>query len=322
MSAPHSQYAPPVTPGWRMRTLPGMDDAQFAQWVNLLESRTGMCLPVERKSFLLTSLAIRMREIGCADYPSYYHLLTATAAGAVEWSVLVDRLTVHETRFFRHEPSLRLLRDKVLPRAGHITSPLALNVWSVGCASGEEAYTLAMIIDDYLAAQQVEYYLGVSGTDISLAALAAARRGVYTRRKLAGVPPAFIERYFTPLDREHYQVRPELRARVCFTQMNVAALPDVAMGGMDIIFCQNVLIYFNGARRVEILNAMARNLKPGGVLILGPGEIMHWRHPEMEPLRYDSSLAYRKRMPAEPAAAAPRRAVAPAAAVPLPEYTP
>ncbi len=89
--------------------VPGMGDAGFTQWAKLLEARTGISLPVVRKSFLLASLVIRMREVGSPDYSSYYRLVTSGLGGAVEWSVLVDRLTVHEPRFYRHPNSLALL---------------------------------------------------------------------------------------------------------------------------------------------------------------------------------------------------------------------
>lgn len=278
--------------GWRMSTLPPMEDDQFARWVALLEQRTGMCLPVERKSFLVTSLAIRMREVGYTDYQHYYELVTS-ADGIVEWSILVDRLTVHETRFFRHPASLRLVRDLVLPRPHELTEGISINVWSAGCATGEEAYTLAMLIDHYLASHQVKYYIGISATDISLASLAAGRRAIYHRRKMSGVPAYFLQEYFTAIDDEHYQVHRRLRERVCFTRMSVLE-KQRALGQMDIIFCQNVLIYFDGKRRIEILNNLADSLKLGGVLVLGPGEILNWRRPDIEMVRYENTLAYRR----------------------------
>lgn len=298
--APQTNYTPldehqQGQTGWQMRTLPTIDESQFTQWVSMLERRTGMSLPRERKSFLVTSLAIRMREIGCVDYQSYYDLVTAHPAGIVEWSTLVDRLTVHETRFFRHESSLRLIRDQLLPSTCELQGPVSMNIWSVGCSTGDEAYTLAMIVDEYLVAQGVEYYLGVTATDISYAALAIARRGIYHRRKLTNVPSVYLKQYFTAMDGERYHICEKLRERVSFSAMNIIDIKHAAVREMDIIFCQNVLIYFGGKRRTETLNNMVESLKPGGVLILGPGEILSWDHPQMEPLRFDNTLAYRRK---------------------------
>lgn len=276
---------------WQLASVPGMSDAEFEQWTRLLETRTGINLPLARKSFLLTSLSIRMREIGSPDYGSYYTLVTSGPGGAVEWSVLVDRLTVHETRFYRHASSLALLARHLQPRCAR-PGPLSINAWSAGCASGEEAYSIAMVIEQQFSAHRGEHYYGVTGTDISLAALMEARRGEYHRRKLAGLEPGLLERYFAVQDNECYRVCDRLRKRVCFTRVNFLEPLAPTFSGMDVIFCQNVLIYFSRHERTDILNRMAECLAPGGLLVLGPGEIMQWSHPELERVPYEDTLAY------------------------------
>ena len=278
-------------------TLPKMDDKQFYQWAELLEQRTGTSLPVERKSFLVTSIGLRMREIGCPDYQSYYDLIVSAPGRVVEWATLVDRLTVHETRFFRHPESLRLIRERCLPRSADGADRLSVNAWSMGCSTGEEAYSLAIVIDQHLASLGVPYYLSVTATDISRSALTAARHGVYNRRKLIGMDPTIMQRYFVAMEQEQYQVSEALRQRVCFSQMNIVEDKHAALGEMDIIYCQNVLIYFNRSRRLDILNTLMKYLRPGGVLVLGPGEVTDWSNPRVERLTFENTLAYR-RLPA------------------------
>ncbi len=278
-------------------TLPKMDDKQFYQWAELLEQRTGTSLPVERKSFLVTSIGLRMREIGCPDYQSYYDLIVSAPGRVVEWATLVDRLTVHETRFFRHPESLRLIRERCLPRSAEGANSLSVNAWSMGCATGEEAYSLAITLDQHLASLGVQYYLSVTATDISRSALATARRGVYHRRKFIGMDPAVVQHYFVSVEPEHYQVSEALRKRVCFSQMNIVEDRDAVIGEMDIIYCQNVLIYFNRVRRLDILNTLMKYLRPGGVLVLGPGEVTDWINPHVERIAFENTLAYR-RLPA------------------------
>lgn len=277
--------------------MPEMDKAQFSRWSALLEERTGMMLPEERRSFLVTNLAIRMREIGCADFESYYDYLVSGRRGVVEWATLVDRLTVHETRFFRHLNSLDLLRDYFLPEwsSGRDT-PLSMNIWSVGCATGEEAYTLAMVVDNHFAQPGGEYYIGVTGTDISLASLAVGRRGEYDIRKLTEVDAGLLRRYMTKTGERHYRVNEDLRRRVCFAQLNVLDMKKAAVGMMDLIYCQNLLIYFNRERRINILNNLARHLNPGGLLVLGSGEILGWDHPDLERVSYEKTLAFHRKM--------------------------
>jgi chemotaxis protein methyltransferase CheR/type IV pilus assembly protein PilK len=278
---------------WRKSSLPEMSEAEFGRWTRLLEQRTGMTLPLERKSFLLVNLRQRMREIHAANYQDYYYFLTSEASDSfIEWAHLVDRLTVHETRFFRHSPSLDLIEKKFLPQLSDNGSA-ALNIWSAGCATGEEAYTLAMLLDQYFTNRGQRVYFAVTGTDISRATLAAARRGIYHRHKLTNVPPALLQRYFTFVDSSHCQISAGLRKRVCFMQMNFIEMQRATLGKMDIVFCQNVLIYFSKARRIQILNSLVEKLKPGGFLVIGPGEIMQWQHPRMERVMHEDTLVYR-----------------------------
>ena len=273
-------------------SLPGMSDVEFVRWTRLLEQRTGMTLPIERKSFLVSNLNLRMREIACANYQAYYDFLNSGTNGFIEWAHLVDRLTVHETRFFRHSSSLQLIEEEFLPQLS-ARKMVSINAWSAGCATGEEAYTLAMVIDNYFASRGEKCYLAVTGTDISRATLTAARHGVYHRRKLVNVPPIMLQRYCTPTDDFHYRISSQLSKRVCFIHMNFMEMQNATLGKMDIIFCQNVLIYFNQERRLEILGRLVEKLNPGGLLVLGPGEILHWKHPKMERAYYKDTLAYR-----------------------------
>lgn len=278
-----------------MSVLANMDNHQFEQWVNLLETRTGMFLAPERKSFLETSLRLRMQEIGYQDYQKYYEHVLDGRNGAIEWERLVDRLTVHETRFFRHENSINFLRKHCLPqRASNNDEPIRFQVWSAACSTGEEAYSLAMVIDHHLSLLGQEYYFGVTATDISLPSLAVGREGVYAERKLRSLSPLFRDQYFTDLGGQSYQIVERLRKRVCFAHANLLALENAPLGMMDVIYCQNLLIYFEVEKRVSILEGMIKFLAPGGALILGPGEMLNWHHPALERIPSQDTLAYRR----------------------------
>jgi type IV pilus assembly protein PilK len=280
--------------------VPEMDGQQFDQWVKLLEQRTGMVLPRERKSFLVTSLGLRMREIGCASYQEYFEKLNSGASSLVEWSTLVDRLTVHETRFFRHPASTDLVHEKVLSLQPDLdTGVVSVQAWSAGCSTGEEAYTLAMVIDQALQARRGAAYMGITATDISQPALMVGRKGIYPGRRVKGIDPKLLQEYFEPLDRDRYQVCERLRKRICFARMNIVDSKQGPLGQMDIIYCQNLLIYFDRERRETIVNNMAEHLRPGGLLILGAGEFVGWKHPSMEKISCSRTLAYQRRVDAE-----------------------
>lgn len=280
---------------WALEPLADMSPAEFHDWQALLEERSGMVVSERRRSFLQTNLSARMREVGAPDYASYYRQVTSGPRGAVEWSTLMDRLTVQETRFFRHPASFELLEGYLRQRLeqGPLERPLAL--WSVGCASGEETYSLAMTAAEVLAGSESQNCFGVTGTDISLSALAKSRAAVYGARRLEQVEPAMRDRYFLSSPDDRFQVLPALAARVCFARLNVLELANSPVSDMDVIFCQNLLIYFRRWRRREILNRLAECLAPGGLLVIGVGEVVGWQHPELLPVANDQVLAFTRK---------------------------
>lgn len=280
---------------WRRRNVAPMDNYEFRQWVELLEKRTGISLPEKRKSFLLANLNIRMRELGYEKYQEYFRHLLAGRRGAVEWEILVDRLTVHETRFFRDITALNMLEDCYLNALPPSDTAMRINIWSVGCATGEEPYSLAMFVDQALTARGVRHYLAITASDISSASLATGRTGNYHRNRLKNLPDEYRDSYFKTIDADHYEVDASLRERICFTRLNLLHLDEATLGMMDIIFCQNVLIYFKREQRRRILNQLVEHLRPGGILVLGAGEITDWQPDDLESLGYPGTLAFRRR---------------------------
>lgn len=288
-----AQQQSQVTTSSILRGLPDMDDLQFRKWVELLEARTGMLLPPERKSFLVTSLGLRMREVGCECFDEYFTRLTEGSHAVMEWSTLVDRLTVHETRFYRHAQAMDLVTEEVLakePRDGCVN----IQAWSAGCSTGEEAYTMAMVIDQALNRRDGSAYYGVTATDISQPSLRTASAGVYPRSRVKDLPPHLASAYLETDGNDRVRVVSALKRRVCFVRSNILDAADEPFGLMDIICCQNLLIYFERSRRSAIASGLAAHLRPGGVLILGSGELLGWQHPQMEKLTSAQTLAYRR----------------------------
>ena len=278
-----------------IESMPSMEDDHYLEWKLLLEQRTGMILPDERRSFLTTSLGIRMREVGFSNYREYYNFVLQGQGGKIEWATLVDRLTVHETRFFRHMSSVKLIRELLLPQwMSQDVIPKTLNVWSVGCSTGEEPYTLAMVLDDFRDTDHADYYFGITASDISTASLSTGRKGIFHSRKLREVDDVTRRKYFTRVDDTHYQVNEVIRKRICFSHLNVLEMDRIPFGKMHMIFCQNMLIYFDRQRRIEILDNLINHLEPGGVLILGAGEILGWKPPTLEKIDFNDTLAFRR----------------------------
>lgn len=283
----------------RYSLLPDLDDDQFAQWSELLQTRLGIVLTADRKPFFMSGLRTRMREIGCVDYQAYYDRLCEPYSSLPEWAVLIDRLTIHETRFFRDPDALQLLSDTVVPafcaRMDH-----SLQAWSVGCATGEEAYSLAMVLDQALdPGGRTRHHFGITATDISRPALETARQAEYPVRRLAGIPSALQSRYCEPVEDNRFRIVERLRGRICFSQLNIVDLDRFPLDGFDLIYCQNVLIYFARKERKAILDRLAARLAPGGVLVIAPGDVLNWSHPQLQRIRREGTLAYQRRVDPE-----------------------
>ena len=280
---------------WGIKPVVPISDEQFALWQGMIESRTGMTFTQTRRPFLEIALSTRMREIAINDYDDYYEQIMAGARGEREWILLVDRLAVQETSFFRHASSYALV-EKHLKAKLVDTKVSALNLWSAGCSTGEEPYSLALLVEDLLdSTHRQDVFYGITATDISLPTLAKAKLGIYNERKLHGIPEKLKEQYFYILaNHRDWQISQSLKARIAFAQLNLMELEKAPFSDMDVIFCQNVLIYFRRFRKRDVVSHLASRLQLGGILVLGVGEIMDWQHPLLERIDYPDTLAFRR----------------------------
>lgn len=280
-------------PTWVTDRLPDLTRGQFERWQSLLEERTGNHYSWQHRSILQSGLVRRMRELNLRNYDEYLDLVNAPSS-RLEWATLVENLTVRETRFFRHLPSCDVVRnylDALLDRSDQSS----VEAWSVGCSTGEEPWTLAMLVHNKVSTLNRVVRFGVTATDISLEALTHGRKGIYKSRDVSSLDPVSRERFFQKVGPDRVQVVERLRERVCFARVNVLDLDRAPMRNMDLIFCQNLLIYFRRWRRIAIIEQLVKRLAPGGLLVLGPGEITNWHHPELEPVGNDQTLAFVRR---------------------------
>lgn len=272
----------------------GFSDQEFARWQLLLENRTGISFENHRK-ILQTGLIQRMREVACVDFDEYYNAICYAKGGASEWAALLKTLTVKETRFWRDEDALRFLQLQLKQRFTELDKNASLAIWSTACSTGEEPYSIAMICNELaqeLNLSNTRY--GIIATDICLASLAFARKGLYPKRRLEVLSKEHKQRFFSPSDRNHYLVSHELKDRTCFAHANLIELEDVPINGMDIIYCQNVLIYFKPARQKQVLDQLAQRLKPNGLLVIGMGEALSWQNKQMKRIKHDRVQAFLK----------------------------
>ncbi len=277
---------------WSLQAAPDLTDKQFDQWSKLLEERAGICLSDQQRVFLQTQVSMRMRELGHNDYTQYYNRIVDGVSGKVEWSVLIDRLVVKETSFFRHRPSIEFVKNYLSEQLQANKLSATFDLWSVGCSSGEEPYSLAMVMKEAFTEAQQTPYFGIIASDISRAALTIAKTGLYPQRKVELVDQHYRENYFTEQENGRYKISPEIKEKVCFNHANVLNISELPSINLDVIFCQNMLIYFRRWLRHEILNAFVERLKPGGILVIGLGEVVDWTHRDMTRIAADDVQAY------------------------------
>lgn len=232
-------------------------------WCELIERRCGVFFPESQWRHLRRGLWERMRAASIPSYSHYYRLLTENRWQS-EWGRLLEDLLNPETSFFRHQPSFKAL-GAILSRRGSLPEPCSL--WSAGCSTGEEAYSLAM------AAIAVTGAADVVGTDLSPGALDRARAGMFSRRQIEGVPAAWRPRFLSEARRAgQFEVTNGLRQCVRFEPFHLLDRGTYPRREFDVIFCFNVLIYFRPPARQEALTGLLGRLKPGGHLLLAPGE--------------------------------------------------
>jgi chemotaxis protein methyltransferase CheR len=256
----------------------------------LIEHRSGILFDDSRERFFSQRIREHMAEKRLSHGADLLRLMRASN---VEYDSLVERLLTQETSFFRYPSIFEALEKKVL-REMHAKkfweNPRSLRVWSAGCATGEEPYTIAMTICDSLEFAEA-WNLHILATDISRQALTHAERGLYPARELAAVNPRQKEAYFSRVG-EQFLVRPRIRNLVSFAQMNLAQA--VYMGRFDIIFCMNVMIYFTDDRRTALIQRFYEYLEPGGYLFVGHAESVAKAGVKFDTSVYGDCILYQK----------------------------
>jgi chemotaxis protein methyltransferase CheR len=252
-----------------------MTEREFSLLRDLIQARFGLCFPTETAYLLERRLLPRLEVHKLTSYLDYYDYLKNPAVPDserdLELDELYDRIATRETYFFRETYQLTAFREHLLPTLlAQRPRGKRLNIWSAGCASGEEVYSLAMEILD--SGDFADWSVEITGSDLSLQALATARRGVYGQTAFRQTEPRWIQRYFRTLT-GRWEIIDEVRRLCRFTRSNLVASDWGAVGGpFDAIFCRNVLIYFDRAARGPLVTRLADKLVPGGYLFLGHSE--------------------------------------------------
>ena len=288
---------------------------KYVLWRDLIQQRIGLHIRENQLDFLGRRLRERMHFLSMRNYLEYYNFLTIGDKNQQEWQQLLELLVNWESGFLRHLPSYNALRDRVFPefekgRLGRGDNLLFM--WSAGCSRGQEAYSMAMCFDRIFGGKG-NCELRITGTDISRNSLKRAKKGEYSFFEVRDMPQSFRDRYMTPIGKSNltgepktqdgfvfpklrlrYRVKESVRKDVNFGFLNLNNPADCWVSIQDVIFCQNVLIYFRVQDRARIILMLLKALRPGGYLFLAPGEGVGLKVEGAAVERFKDTLAYKR----------------------------
>ena len=250
-----------------------MSDEEFRIIRDSIYSHCGIYFDDDSKYLLEKRLARRLSALSLNNFREYYHFLKYDRNKDQEMTDIMDVLTTNETYFFRESFQLAAFTDEIIPELIRVKSARGnrmLRIWSAGCSTGEEPYTIAMLLCDMPALQG--WKIDIIGTDISQRVLQYARRGVYTKSSFRTTEADYIKRFFYEYD-SGLKVTDDIREMVTISHLNLFDKTRMMMlGKMDIIFCRNVIIYFDLAAKKRVVEEFHRSLNDGGFLLLGHSE--------------------------------------------------
>jgi chemotaxis protein methyltransferase CheR len=261
----------------------------FDRFRALVYTKAGIALGSTKKSLLVSRLAKRAKERGCHSFQEYYDAVTH-AAGGEEFLQMLDCITTNKTDFFREPVHFTFLRDVVLPS---VRTERRLSVWSAACSSGEEPYSIAMTITDTID-QADRWNWRILASDISTRVLAQAKIGRYEMDRVERLPSDALHRHFlkgTGSAKGTVKVKPALTDHIAFRRINLMDEVYPIKTQLDVIFCRNVMIYFDRATQESLLKKFFRYLKVGGHLFVGHSESLQW---VPNPFTYVAPTIYRK----------------------------
>jgi len=263
----------------------------------MFEHLTGLQLSREREPVAKAALRERIESIGSLTVQGYLKKLQATPSiSHPEWDVLIEKVVIGETRFFRYDATFDFITRFLNERLSRTETELKVRAWSVGCSTGEEVYSLAMLLHRLTGSRTREVPFSVLGTDINSVSLKKAAQGIYRNIQGRGVGEEMASKFFDRQENGAFQAKDVLRSKVAFFRHNMLEpVTSTLIPPMDLISCQNVLMYFQPWRRRKVIRNLVSCLKPDGVLVLCPGDLANWKPDMLERVPVADVQAYRRR---------------------------
>jgi len=271
-----------------------ISEEDFQKFREFFYRKTGIQFEDSKRYFVDKRLVDRIEATGYANFRSYFTFMRFQVSGE-EIQTLTNLMTVNETYFFREEYQFKCLVDSLLPEVVKTKAPgSTIRIWSIPSSSGEEAYSIALYLTEYWP--DIERWdVELISSDIDTSILKKARQGLYSARSVQHLPSKLLQRHFKRLPGEEYQISDDFRQAVEFTRVNLAEIADTrAYRGFDIIFCRNLLIYFDDLSRRQAAEVFFDALNPGGFICLGHSESMSRITSVFKVRKFPDAIVYQK----------------------------
>lgn len=265
-----------------------LNESTFRQLRDFIYEKSGIYIPDTKKYLIENRLYKRIEEKRLKGFEEYLALLRSNEE---ELSRLYDAITTNETYFFREHQQVEVLIKNLLPKIIEAKRARDIRIWSAACSTGEEPYTLAIMLFESIYGLKFEIF----ASDISESVLSSARKGIYTSYSVRNVPPILLNKYFRKNGQMLYELDNKLKKFVNFTNINLMDEKRMrSVKGMDVIFCRNVLIYFDDRAKQKVVSLLYDSLRQGGYLFVGNSESLHNITRAFRPLVYEKVVVYQK----------------------------
>ena len=252
-----------------------LEDNEYIFLKNLIYEKIGIFLPEKKKTLIENRLRKEIRKLGLGNFAEYCHYLKNETSGQALLD-LADHISTNHTFFFRENGSFNFFYNNILPEIKQNSN--ILRIWSAGCSAGEEAYSIAMLVHDFSSNKLLFNDMGILATDISVTQLTTAENGCYPADKLSDIPILYKNKYLKKnnyqKDNQYFQVKDYIKKMILFKRFNLLE-PFPFKGKFHVIFCRNVMIYFDDATRIKLVKKFYEYLYPNGYLIIGASEIIN-----------------------------------------------
>lgn len=265
-------------------------DDEFKILAQYIKEHSGIHLKDEKKTLLVGRLSNMLSELGMKDFMSYYNFLKNDEGGK-EISRLIDKITTNHTYFMREAEHFSYFSDVVLPFWEEHAKNNDLRIWCAASSSGEEPYTLAMILEDYFQSKPVKWDKKLLATDLSLNVLNQAKQGIYSVERVSTLPKMWILNHFDRVDEYSYQIKGSLKNEVIYRRFNLMEPVFPFKRKFHVVFCRNVMIYFDNETKEALINRIYDQMEYGGFLFIGHSESINR---ERTKFKYIKPAVYRK----------------------------